>query len=143
MSKDKRFTAEATYYNVSANSLFISFIGLLLTFYAWQKNGWTSLAKSLLIISIIMFCITIVLFFSKLSIRKLVIERKKLHVGKRTFNAEDIVKIECIAIGRVFHIHVANIDESLTLRMKEKDRLRTRQYVQQWCNQHHIQFLEK
>lgn len=140
---NKRFTAEATYYNVSANSLFMMFIGLLLTYYAWQKNGWTLLAKSLLIISLLLFIITVGLFFSKFSIRKLMIKNDTISVGKRTFSAKDVTKIECMAIGKTFHIHIAGIDETLTLRMKEKNRIQTRRYMQKWCKRYNIPFVEK
>lgn len=140
---NNRFKAEAKYYNVSANSLFITFVALLMTYYAWQKNGWTLFAKSLLVISLLMFVLTIGLFFSNLSIRQLIIEGDQIHVGKRSFNIDEIVKIECLAVGRVIHIHIANIDESLTLRMQEKYRIPTRNYVYKWCKQHDIQFVEK
>lgn len=143
MTNNKSFTAEATYYNVSANSLFIALVTLLMTYYAWQKNGWSLLAKSLLGLSFILLVLTVVLFFSKLSIRKLSVKGDTIAVGKRSFNKEEIDKIECIAIGQTFHIHIINIDESLTLRMKEQYRLSTRNFIMRWCRKHNIQFIEK
>lgn len=140
---DSNFTAEATYYNISANTLFIALVGFLLTYYSWQKNDWSLLTKMIFIISIILLLLTIVLFFSKLSTRQIMINNSMLSIGKRSFQAEDIDKIECTAIGRAFHIHVKNIDESLTLRMKEQHQVRTRKYVQKWCERNKITFIDK
>lgn len=116
-----QFTANATYYNVSANSLFITFVVLLLAYYAWKQSGWTLLAKSLLATSLLLLLLTIGIFFSKLSTRKLVINNEQMFIGKRSFLVKDVTKIECIAVGKVIHIHLKGVDETLTLRMKEED----------------------
>lgn len=142
-NKQRPFTAEATYYNVSANSLFVAFVALLLTYYSWQKNGWSLLTKSVFIISGVFFIITVILFFSKWSSRRLIIDGNTLSVGRRSFQVDEIHKIECIAIGRVLHIYIKNIDESLTLRLREQYRIPTRQFVQKWCQRNEITFIDK
>lgn len=142
-NKNDCFKAEATYFNMSTNILFFAFISLLLTYYAWKSNGWTSLAKLFLIIAIVLFTLTVIVFFSKLSIREIVIDNDTISVGKRTYDVKNIKKIECIAIGRTFHVHIKQLDQSLTLRIKEPFRIPMRNYVMKWCNRHQIEFIEK
>jgi len=141
--RGQQFTAEATYYNVSTNCLFTSLVGILLTYYAWQKNGWALLTKSILGVSIFLFILTFILLFSKFSIRKVAINGETLHIGNRSYDKKDIKKIECIRSGRVFHVHIGYLDNSLTLRIKEGYRDLTRAYMKNWCKTFEIPFIEK
>jgi len=63
LERQNRLDIEVIYYNVSTNSLFITFISFLLTYYAWKSSGWGVLTKLILIISVLLLFVTIALFF--------------------------------------------------------------------------------
>lgn len=137
------FSGEGISLNNSVRPAYGSLALIVITVLYFYSDGWATLTKSFMIVTIISVIFTVWFPYSPFVKVTLIAKGDVLQVGKKMMEADEIEKIVCEAYGLVVKFHLGQEKESLDLRMENDEQRKTRDFLQTWAKQHGVYFIEE